>query len=170
MVARNGFSSRSWPCIPHAELFSLVDFVPAEQRTFLGGRQVRTSFLQRLPWARTRYRNYLPLMPLAVEQFDLSGFDLVISSSYAVAKGVITGPDQLHVSYVHSPVRFAWDLQHQYLTQSGMTRGREACWCAACCTSCACGTAGPPTASIISSPIPASSPGASGRSTVARPR
>ena len=69
-------------------------------------------------------------MPLAVEQFDLSGFDLVISSSYAVAKGVITGPDQLHVSYVHSPVRFAWDLQHQYLAQAGMTRGLRPRWCA----------------------------------------
>lgn len=109
--------------VPHAQLFSLVDFVPAAQRGFLGGRPVRTSFLQGLPWARTRYRHYLPLMPLAVEQFDLSGFDLIISSSYAVAKGVITGPDQLHISYVHSPVRFAWDLQHQYLTHSGMTRG-----------------------------------------------
>ncbi|MFZ1425799.1 MAG: glycosyltransferase family 4 protein [Geminicoccaceae bacterium] len=109
--------------IPHAELFSLIDFVPAEQRGFLGGRVVHTSFLQKLPFARQQYRRFLPLMPLAIEQFDLSGFDLVVSSSYAVAKGVITGPDQLHVAYVHSPVRFAWDLQHQYLTQSGITHG-----------------------------------------------
>src|SRR6478752_3196447 len=101
--------------LPHAELFSLIDFVPEDQRAFLGGRKVQTSFLQRLPLARKLYRHFLPLMPLAIEQFDLSGFDLVISSSYAVAKGVITGPDQLHVSYVHSPMRYAWDLQHAYL-------------------------------------------------------
>ena len=109
--------------IPQADLYTLVDFVPAEQRAFLGGRRPKTSFIQRLPGARRHYRNYLPLMPLAVEQFDLSGYDLIISSSYAVAKGVITGPDQLHLSYVHSPVRFAWDLQHQYLRQAGLTRG-----------------------------------------------
>lgn len=62
-------------------------------------------------------------MPLAVEQFDLSGYDLVISSSYAVAKGVITGPGQFHVSYIHSPIRYAWDLQHQYLKESKLSRG-----------------------------------------------
>lgn len=109
--------------LPQADLFSLVDFVPPDQRGFLAGKPVRTSFIQRLPFARRHYRHYLPLMPLAVEQFDLSGYDLVVSSSYAVAKGVITGPDQVHVSYVHSPVRFAWDLQHQYLAQAGLTRG-----------------------------------------------
>lgn len=112
--------------LPQAELFSLVDFVPENQRAFLGGRKVRTSFLQHLPFARRHYRHYLPLMPLAVEQFDLSAFDVVISSSYAVAKGVITGPDQVHISYVHSPVRFAWDLQHQYLSHSGLGQGLRA--------------------------------------------
>lgn len=109
--------------MPQAHVYSLVDFVPEEQRGFLGGRKPLTSFIQHMPLARTRYRHYLPLMPLAIEQFDLSGYDLIVSSSYAVAKGVITGPDQLHISYVHSPVRFAWDLQHQYLRQSGMTHG-----------------------------------------------
>ena len=108
---------------PKAELFSMVDFLSTADRAFLDGRKVHTSFVQRLPGARKLYRQYLPLMPLAVEQFDLSKFDLVISSSYAVAKGVITGPDQLHISYVHSPIRFAWDLQHQYLEQAGMRRG-----------------------------------------------
>jgi glycosyltransferase involved in cell wall biosynthesis len=63
------------------------------------------------------------LMPLAIESFDLSGFDLVISSSFCVAKGVITGPDQVHVSYVHSPMRYAWDLQHQYLREHGLEHG-----------------------------------------------
>ncbi len=108
---------------PSADLFVLVDFLVAEQREFLHGRRITTSFIQKLPFARTRYRSYLPLMPLAVEQFDLSEYDLVISSSHAVAKGVITGPDQLHISYVHSPIRYAWDLQHQYLQEAGLTRG-----------------------------------------------
>jgi glycosyltransferase involved in cell wall biosynthesis len=108
-------------CFPQAEIFSLVDFV--EDRKFLHGKRATTSFIQRLPLARKKYRAYLPLMPLAIEQLDLSAYDLVISSSHAVAKGVLTGPDQVHVSYVHSPIRYAWDLQHQYLEQSNLTRG-----------------------------------------------
>ncbi|CAB3758229.1 glycosyltransferase family 4 protein [Paraburkholderia solisilvae] len=108
---------------PDADLFSLVDFFPDEHRGKLLGKHAKTSFIQHLPRARTAYRSYLPLMPLAIEQFDLSGYDLVISSSHAVAKGIITGPDQVHVSYVHSPIRYAWDLQHEYLQQAGMTKG-----------------------------------------------
>ena len=108
---------------PDADLFSLVDFLPETQRGFIYNKPVRTSFLQKLPFARTKYRHYLCLMPYAIEQFDLSGYDLVISSSYAVAKGVITGPDQLHISYVHSPMRYAWDLQHQYLRETGLDKG-----------------------------------------------
>ncbi|CAN0618263.1 Glycosyltransferase family 4 protein [Burkholderia multivorans] len=108
---------------PDADLFSIVDFFPEEHRAALSGKHAKTSFIQRLPRARTAFRAYLPLMPLAIEQFDLSAYDLVISSSHAVAKGVITGPDQIHVSYVHSPIRYAWDLQHQYLTQAGVTKG-----------------------------------------------
>ena len=104
--------------LPEADLYSLIDFMPPDEREFLQGRRVGTSFLQRLPWARTRYRSYLPLMPLAVEQFDLSSYDLVVSSSYAVAKGVLTGPDQLHLCMCYSPMRYAWDLQHQYLSGS----------------------------------------------------
>jgi glycosyltransferase involved in cell wall biosynthesis len=110
-------------CYPHADLYSTVDFVPAEQRSFLQGKTVSTSFIQHLPFAKTKYRAYLPLMPLAIEQFDLSSYDLVISSSYAVAKGVITGPDQYHICYCHSPIRYAWDLQHQYLQESGLSHG-----------------------------------------------
>jgi len=111
---------------PTADLFSLVEFVPPGERQFLGNRKVRISFIQRLPAARRFYRQYLPLMPLAVEQFDLSGYDLVISSSHAVAKGVLTGPDQLHVCFCHSPMRYAWDLQHQYLRELGLTSGLRA--------------------------------------------
>lgn len=108
-------------CFPDADLFSLVDFL--EDRTPVRGKPVTTSFIQRLPFARRRYRGYLPLMPLAIEQFDLSSYDLIITSSYAVAKGVLVGPDQTHVSYVHSPMRYAWDLQHQYLREAHLTRG-----------------------------------------------
>jgi glycosyltransferase involved in cell wall biosynthesis len=108
-------------CFPHADIFTIVDFL--EDRTLTRKRPVHTSFIQKLPFARKHYRSYLPLMPLAIEQFDLSGYDLVLSSSYAVAKGVLVGPDQLHVSYVHSPIRYAWDLQHQYLKESGLASG-----------------------------------------------
>ncbi|SDH71487.1 glycosyltransferase family 4 protein [Paraburkholderia phenazinium] len=108
-------------CFPDADLFSLVDFL--EDRAPVCGKPVTTSFIQHLPFARRRYRAYLPLMPLAIEQFDLSNYDLVITSSYAVAKGVLVGPDQTHVSYVHSPMRYAWDLQHQYLREARLTRG-----------------------------------------------
>lgn len=108
---------------PDADLFSLVDLIPPGEREFLANKPVRTSFLQRWKWVRTRYRAFLPLMPLAIEQFDLSSYDLIISSSYAVAKGVITGPDQLHICYCHSPMRYAWDLQHQYLKTANLERG-----------------------------------------------
>jgi glycosyltransferase involved in cell wall biosynthesis len=104
--------------VPGADLYAVVDFVPPAERAFLGGRRVRTTFVQRLPFARQAFRGYLPLMPLAIEQLDLSGYDLVVSSSHAVAKGVITGPDTLHVCYCHSPLRYAWDLQHEYLRES----------------------------------------------------
>jgi len=108
---------------PSADLFSLVDFLPPEQRGFILSKPVQTSFIQNLPLAKDNYRQYLLLMPLAVEQFDLSGYDLVISNSYAVAKGVITGPDQLHLCVCCSPIRYAWDLQHQYLRESGLDQG-----------------------------------------------
>lgn len=108
---------------PQADLFSVVDFVPEEDRGFLCGRTPITTFIQKLPRAQKSYRNYLPLMPLAIEQLDLSGYELILSSSHAVAKGVLTGPDQIHVSYVHSPIRYAWDMQHQYLEESGLTTG-----------------------------------------------
>jgi glycosyltransferase involved in cell wall biosynthesis len=100
---------------PQADLFCVADFLPANGRDFLNDRPVTTSFIQRLPLARRHFRNYLALMPLAIEQFDLSPYDLVISSSHAVAKGVLTHPGQLHISYVYTPMRYAWDFQEQYL-------------------------------------------------------
>ena len=110
-------------CYPQADLFSLVDFLPPDRRGFILNKSVTTSFIQRLPLARAHFRAYLPLMPLAVEQFDLSDYELVISSSHAVAKGVLVGPDQLHLCMCYSPLRYAWDLQHQYLREAGLDRG-----------------------------------------------
>lgn len=108
---------------PDADLYSVVDFLDDSQRELLGGRCATTSFIQSLPGAKRYYRNYLALMPLAVEQFDLGAYDLVISSSHAVAKGVITGPKQVHICYCHSPIRYAWDMQGQYLRESGLETG-----------------------------------------------
>jgi len=110
-------------CYPGADVFTLFDVLSPEDRAKIGFKEARTSFLQNMPFIRRLHRSYLPLMPIAIEQFDLSRYDLVISSSYAVAKGVITGPNQLHISYVHSPMRYAWDLQHAYLNESGYTAG-----------------------------------------------
>ena len=107
-----------------ADLFAVYadpDFV--QKTDFLRNRNLTTTFIQDLPRASKSFRNYLPLMPLAVEQLDLSAYDVVISSNHAVAKGILTGPDQLHISYVHSPIRYAWDLQHQYLRESGLNQG-----------------------------------------------
>ena len=108
---------------PEADLFALVDFLDEDKRGFIKHKKVTTSFIQHLPKAKTKYRTYLPLMPLAIEQLDLSKYDLIISSSHCVAKGIMTGPNQVHISYVHSPIRYAWDLQHQYLKESGLTKG-----------------------------------------------
>jgi len=108
---------------PDAPVYTLVYDQHGPCQTFLEGHQVNTSFLQKLPQATRRYRSFLPLMPLAIEQFDLSAYDIIISNSYAVAKGVLTGPDQLHISYCCSPIRYAWDLQHQYLREARLERG-----------------------------------------------
>jgi len=110
-------------CFPDADLFSLIDFLPSDQRDFIQDKPVTTSFIQKLPFVKSKHRHYLPLMPLAVEQFDLSTYDIVISSSHAVAKGVLTSPHQLHICYCHSPIRYAWDMQHQYLREANLDKG-----------------------------------------------
>ena len=108
---------------PGADLFSLVDFVAPQHRHFLRGHAPHTSFIQRLPFAKRRFRSYLPLFPFAIQQLDLAPYDVVISCSHAVAKGVITSPSQLHLSYVLSPMRYAWDLQGEYLRTTGLEHG-----------------------------------------------
>lgn len=108
---------------PSADIYTLFDFLTEEQRALFGGCPIIPSYLNRLPSVHRYYRNLLPFCPGAIEAFDLEGYDLIVSSSYAVAKGVITGAHQTHVSYVHSPARYAWDLTHHYLKQTGGNRG-----------------------------------------------
>ncbi|EFO1291004.1 glycosyltransferase family 4 protein, partial [Escherichia coli] len=115
--------SEMFDIFPDAELYSIVDFLSDEAREYFHNKKAKTTFIQDLPFAKSKYQNYLPLMPLAIEQLDVSRHDIILSSSHAVSKGVLTGPDQLHISYVHSPIRYAWDLQHQYLKESGLDHG-----------------------------------------------
>jgi glycosyltransferase involved in cell wall biosynthesis len=108
---------------PEADLFALVDFMNFTDRARLGARPTHTSFIQRLPFARRSFRRYLPLFPRAIERFDMSAYDVVLSSSHAVAKGIRTDRRQLHVCYCYTPMRYAWDLQDVYLEQVGLNRG-----------------------------------------------
>ena len=107
---------------PRAPLYTLVWDARAETRRLTDGREVRASFLQYLPGACRFHRVYLPLMPLAIESLDLNGYEVVVSSSHAVAKGVRTRFDQLHISYVHTPMRYAWDLENVYV--DGIAAGK----------------------------------------------
>jgi glycosyltransferase involved in cell wall biosynthesis len=108
---------------PDADIYTLFDFLPDGKRFFLHGKSPSTTFIQRLPFAKTLHRQYLPFFPMAIEQLDLRGYDVVVSVHYCAANGVITGPDQYHLSYCCSPMRYAWDLQHQYLRETGLDKG-----------------------------------------------
>jgi len=106
------------------EVYSLIDYLSDEDREIiLKGKKANTSSIQNLPFSKTKYRNYLPFFPRAIEEFNLSKYDVILSSSHAVAKGVLTHSNQLHISYVHTPIRYAWDLYHQYLKESGLDKG-----------------------------------------------
>jgi glycosyltransferase involved in cell wall biosynthesis len=98
---------------PDAPIFTLLHH-PGSVSPTIESHNIRTSFVQRLPFTRDRYRNYLPLFPHAIEQFDLSGFDLVISSSHCVAKGVRTPPETVHICYCHTPMRYIWNQYDEY--------------------------------------------------------
>jgi glycosyltransferase involved in cell wall biosynthesis len=101
---------------PEADIFSLVDFLnDSDRQEILKGKKSTSSYLQHFPFAREHFRNYLPLFPNAIESLDLSGYELIISSSYSVAKGVKKEKGQIHICYCHSPVRYAWDLRKEYL-------------------------------------------------------
>ena len=108
---------------PHADIFSVVEFLPENLKYFVQNKKVKTTFIQKLPFAKKKYRSYLPLMPFAIEQLDLSGYDIIISSNHAVAKGVLTRSNQIHFCYCHSPMRYAWDLYHQYMEESKVGYG-----------------------------------------------
>ena len=108
---------------PQSDLFSSIDILKPHERAFLHGKTPMTTFAQKLPLIRYHHRHFLLLLMFAIEQLDLGEYDLVISSSASIAKGVLTGPDQLHISYVHSPMRYAWDLQHQYLREARLEKG-----------------------------------------------
>jgi len=100
---------------PEAPIFTLFH-LKGSQAGILEKRDIRTSFLQKFPFLGKKYRFYLPFFPLAAELFDLSGFELVVSSSHCVAKGIIPGPEALHISYIHSPVRYAWNQYFAYFS------------------------------------------------------
>ncbi len=106
------------------DVFSLVDnFDDALRQQILKGKKPVTSFIQRLPFSKTRFRYYLPFYPFAIEQLNLTPYDIVLSNSHSVAKGVLTRESQLHICYCHSPMRYAWDLYHQYMYQDNFERG-----------------------------------------------
>ena len=111
---------RNLGCEP--QLAALIDAESRRLGSWLHGRSVLTSPIQHLPWGHSHVQQYLPLLPFAIEQIDLGAAELVISSSHLVAKGVLTAPDQLHISYVHTPVRYAWDQMHAYLQRSALAR------------------------------------------------
>jgi len=106
-----------------SHLHTLIKDPKQLKGTHFEGMKVKTSFIQKLPFAKKKYRSYLPFFPLAIEQFDLSSYDLVISSSHSIAKGVLTHADQFHICYCHTPMRYAWDLYQQYLRESNLKSG-----------------------------------------------
>ncbi len=106
-----------------ADLYALIDFESTNVDSYLYGREIGTTFLQRFPGARNGVQKYLPFLPLAIEQLDVRQYDVLVSSSHAVAKGVLAAPHQLHVCYCHTPMRYAWDLTFDYLARSRAGRG-----------------------------------------------
>lgn len=109
---------------PDADVFALVDFLNEDQRNqILKGKFAKTSFIQKLPFARKHHRNYLPLFPKAIESLNLSGYDLILSSSHAVTKGIRKSQNQLHISYCHSPMRYIWDEAERYFNAAKLNKG-----------------------------------------------
>ena len=98
---------------PSADLFTLLH-IPGKVSPIIESHPIHTSFIQKLPFAKSKYRYYLPLMPFAIETFDLKEYDLILSSSHCVAKSVKPGPNSLHICYCHTPMRYIWDQFNQY--------------------------------------------------------
>ncbi|ABK82772.1 glycosyltransferase [Campylobacter fetus] len=109
------------------DIFSLVDFLNDTDRSvILKGKKASVSFIQNLPFSKSKFRNYLPFFPYAIEQFDLNEYDLVLSSSHCVAKGILTNHKQFHICYMHTPIRYAWDMYHSYLNEHKLNSGLKA--------------------------------------------
>ncbi len=106
-----------------ADVHALIDFESSNPESYLYGRTIGHTFLQNFPFARNGVQKYLPLLPLAMEQLDLREYDVILSSSHAVAKGVLSSPQQLHICYCHTPMRYAWDLTFDYLNHSRAGKG-----------------------------------------------
>ena len=104
---------------PQADIFTHV-YDPSAVSATIRQHTIRTTFINKLPFARRHYQKYLPLMPLALEQLDLRGYDLVISSESGPAKGVLTAAGTRHICYCHSPMRYLWDMYQDYLEESGL--------------------------------------------------
>ena len=98
---------------PDADLFTLLH-IKGSVSKLIENRNIKTSFIQKLPFVEKKYRHFLPLFPSAIEQFDLGGYDLILSSSHCVAKGIIPSPDAVSISYVHTPMRYIWDMYYDY--------------------------------------------------------
>lgn len=108
---------------PDADIYTLVAQKEVCDELGINWDKVHTSFIQKMPLGTKKHRAYLPLFPFAIEQFDLRGYDVIISSSHCVAKGVLTKADQLHICYCHSPIRYVWDMYNEYLEESNLTKG-----------------------------------------------
>lgn len=108
---------------PDADIYTLVATKEVCDELGIPWEKVHTSFIQKMPLGTKKHRAYLPLFPFAIEQFDLRGYDVVISSSHCVAKGVLTKADQLHICYCHSPIRYCWDMYNEYLEESHLDKG-----------------------------------------------
>ncbi len=104
------------------DIFTLTSNIQNSKINTFENFKIQTSFIQSLPYGKTNVQSYLPFLPYAIEQFDLRKYDLIISSSHAFAKGILTSPDQLHISYVHTPMRYAWDQMHTYLEKSTLSK------------------------------------------------
>ena len=111
------------------DIFSLVSNLNNSENNYFKNRKIKTSFIQNLPFGESKVQRYLPFLPYAIEQLDLREYDLLISSSHAFAKGILTSPNQLHISYVHTPMRYAWDQMDIYIKQTNFSNyGFELKW------------------------------------------
>ena len=106
-----------------APIFTLIVDRKKVKGSLFENADIYTSFIQKLPFSKSKYKNYLPFFPIAIEQFDFSDYDVIISSSHAVAKGVLTPSNKLHICYCHTPMRYAWDLYHSYLERAKLNKG-----------------------------------------------